>query len=569
MSLDDELGLDAGDDLSLGTSDDLALDDADLGIDDSADLSLDAGDDLALDDATLGIDEGEDLALDGGEQQETQDLLLDEGDDLLSEDESLVIADDNPKEAFTSTVDLGQADVDVTVADKADEDLTHEEILERQIEAEDDEAYDFDDEIDDEEEYEEGTKSVKERIQGFLGSLGKKGSGDGEEGVTKILEKPTELFKSNATVSNIIEKTNTLREKLKDGTISGYVTDKVPGLASILGKKSGKNEDDETTKINPGPSYEELTEINDGDIELEVEGGKPKRGFTLNTRQLIIYGVVLAGLAYLFIAPDETPEVPEPMKLPPKKQVKKPPVKMPPPVEEPTTPPVEEPTTPPVEEPTTPPVEEPPIKEPPVIPPVENQPPVEEPPVDSTPPPVEPPPAIEDDEIDKALDDVIEKNKPQEEEPPVEPTPPPVTLEPDMGQDDPTKQQDADGTEVILPQDVIEPEASSEITKRLLKDLEVKLQKERKEQSLIGDAKPTSAPSYDKIGVGLVYNCSDSHWACVDRDTYTQCRENYAWNKQQGVEPECYPYAKLENELDCATVQQEKIDSVSDTSFCN
>ena len=116
--------------------------------------------------------------------------------------------------------------------------------------------------------------------------------------------------------------------------------------------------------------------------------------------------------------------------------------------------------------------------------------------------------------------------------------------------------------------EVSQPEVSTDITQKLLEDLEVKLKEEQKEIEMLEVAKPVGQPTYESIGRGLVYNCADGHWACIDVKGYQQCRENYSWNKTRRIPIECYPFAILDNDLDCASVQQEKIDGVSKTNFC-
>jgi hypothetical protein len=136
----------------------------------------------------------------------------------------------------------------------------------------------------------------------------------------------------------------------------------------------------------------------------------------------------------------------------------------------------------------------------------------------------------------------------------------------------PSKEVDTDPPVVedklIFHESIVESDISTDITKKLLQDLEVKLKEEKKELQLVEVLKPVTAPSYETIGKGLVYNCKDGHWACIEGEGYKQCRQHYSWNKSQSVPSECYPFAVLDNDLDCAAVQQEKIDAVSDTKFC-
>jgi hypothetical protein len=127
---------------------------------------------------------------------------------------------------------------------------------------------------------------------------------------------------------------------------------------------------------------------------------------------------------------------------------------------------------------------------------------------------------------------------------------------------------DTISNEEIIDDQVVQSDLSTDITKQLLKDLEVKLKEEKKELQLVEVLKPVTAPSYETIGRGLVYNCKGGHWACIENEGYKECRQNYSWNKSKNIPSECYPFAVLDNELDCAAVQQEKIDAVSDTNFC-
>lgn len=125
-----------------------------------------------------------------------------------------------------------------------------------------------------------------------------------------------------------------------------------------------------------------------------------------------------------------------------------------------------------------------------------------------------------------------------------------------------------DKAEEIVPQEIVDPALSSDMTKKLLENLQVKLKKERVEQKLVEQIRPVGAPSYDSPGSGLVYNCRGGHWACIDADEYRKCRQNFSWNKSETIPIECYPMAFLETDFDCGTVQQEKVNSVPDLSFC-
>lgn len=111
-------------------------------------------------------------------------------------------------------------------------------------------------------------------------------------------------------------------------------------------------------------------------------------------------------------------------------------------------------------------------------------------------------------------------------------------------------------------------DATTDITKKLLSDLEGRLKAQKKQQELIKVLKPVAAPSYEAIGAALVYNCTGQHWACIGPKAYQECRQNYSWNKEKRIPLECYPFAEMDDNFDCASVQQEKINTIGDTSFC-
>lgn len=75
-------------------------------------------------------------------------------------------------------------------------------------------------------------------------------------------------------------------------------------------------------------------------------------------------------------------------------------------------------------------------------------------------------------------------------------------------------------------------------------------------------------PTYKRLGRGLVYNCIGKHWACVDKFSYFQCRENYKWSKAQGKKPECAIKNVYASEKDCGVVQLHYINTREATEFC-
>lgn len=75
-------------------------------------------------------------------------------------------------------------------------------------------------------------------------------------------------------------------------------------------------------------------------------------------------------------------------------------------------------------------------------------------------------------------------------------------------------------------------------------------------------------PDYDRIGRGLVYNCSGKHWACLDREEFFQCKNNQIWSKQKGGPPSCAIYEVYLTNEDCARAQLQKVNLKFDKSIC-
>ena len=78
-----------------------------------------------------------------------------------------------------------------------------------------------------------------------------------------------------------------------------------------------------------------------------------------------------------------------------------------------------------------------------------------------------------------------------------------------------------------------------------------------------------SPPDFLKFGRGLVYNCKGKHWACVNKDSFIQCRQNQKHFENLNQKPECYPKNVYSNEVDCRTVQIHYINTNEKTDFCN
>jgi|GEM_PF-789036 len=76
-------------------------------------------------------------------------------------------------------------------------------------------------------------------------------------------------------------------------------------------------------------------------------------------------------------------------------------------------------------------------------------------------------------------------------------------------------------------------------------------------------------PTYEELGRGLVYNCKERHWACLDRDAYFKCRDNMTWNKNNTKPKECVAINVYATNDDCQTIQSHNINTREKTDFCS
>lgn len=78
----------------------------------------------------------------------------------------------------------------------------------------------------------------------------------------------------------------------------------------------------------------------------------------------------------------------------------------------------------------------------------------------------------------------------------------------------------------------------------------------------------TPPPAYDQMGRGLVYNCKDKYWACVDRASYVICNKNLKYNESVGKTKECVVQAIYATNDDCAKIQKYNVSVSQSTDFC-
>lgn len=85
---------------------------------------------------------------------------------------------------------------------------------------------------------------------------------------------------------------------------------------------------------------------------------------------------------------------------------------------------------------------------------------------------------------------------------------------------------------------------------------------------IVEDITETPVPAYDQVGRGLVYNCKDKYWACVDKPAYVICNKNMKWNKSKGNSMECVVQNIYNSDEDCAKIQKYNVSTSQPTGFC-
>jgi hypothetical protein len=88
------------------------------------------------------------------------------------------------------------------------------------------------------------------------------------------------------------------------------------------------------------------------------------------------------------------------------------------------------------------------------------------------------------------------------------------------------------------------------------------------EDKIVADDIYTAPPLYDQLGRGLVYNCKEKHFACIDKLSYVSCNKNMKWNKSHDKPAECAVINVYNSEDDCNVVQKYNVSVSLPTPFC-
>jgi hypothetical protein len=75
-------------------------------------------------------------------------------------------------------------------------------------------------------------------------------------------------------------------------------------------------------------------------------------------------------------------------------------------------------------------------------------------------------------------------------------------------------------------------------------------------------------PNYEIAGRGLVYNCVNKHWACVERESYFTCEKNSRWLKKKKKAPECAIQNVYSTDSDCQTTQKYNVQEIVAPKGC-
>jgi len=75
-------------------------------------------------------------------------------------------------------------------------------------------------------------------------------------------------------------------------------------------------------------------------------------------------------------------------------------------------------------------------------------------------------------------------------------------------------------------------------------------------------------PNYENMGRGLVYNCKEKYWTCIDKDSYFQCSKNLKWSESTSSKTECATVNVYSSSDDCQTIQIYNINTNAKTDFC-
>ena len=136
--------------------------------------------------------------------------------------------------------------------------------------------------------------------------------------------------------------------------------------------------------------------------------------------------------------------------------------------------------------------------------------------------------------------------------------PPIVKTVPKMGEVQPNEQVDKSLDTLIDSVDEKKKQAEEGLNKKSPK----------LEDKIVADDVYIAPPAYDQLGRGLVYNCKEKYWSCVDKLSYVNCNKNMKWNKGHEKPAECSVVNVYNSDEDCSVIQKYNISTSQPTAFC-
>lgn len=137
-----------------------------------------------------------------------------------------------------------------------------------------------------------------------------------------------------------------------------------------------------------------------------------------------------------------------------------------------------------------------------------------------------------------------------------------VEIEEEMEEVEPSLEEQQ--PEIIQVEENVEASSKPEVIKVEPKVITVQPQvedmiKEKPEKILSQDEIVTislpPALTYHIAGRGLIYNCKDFHWACVDKSSYLDCDKHYLWSVKNNEKVGCVTQNIYSNFEDCKILQ--------------
>jgi hypothetical protein len=199
---------------------------------------------------------------------------------------------------------------------------------------------------------------------------------------------------------------------------------------------------------------------------------------------------------------------------------------------------------------------------------------------DATPAPVETPVATAE-STPAPVETVNVVNK---ENPPMEPTSPPIETAPTPAPTPEVVQVPEEPvSNPVIDKPVSAVGESKQVEKQIDKEIDKLIEGENKKDDSISakivekveadagvtDTTYVEPPTYDINGRGLVYNCKEKFWVCVDKSSFLQCTKNMKANKALKKPAECAIASVYATNEDCALVQKHNVSINAPTEFCN